>query len=77
MRFRILDSVENADWLEMRQALWPAPRERHVEEMRRWVASPDTKFALIAMDEETPRRGSWNALSENTQTNVILVQLVS
>jgi aminoglycoside 6'-N-acetyltransferase I len=41
-------SAQQAGWLALRQALWPAPREAHLAEMALMAANPQRFAAFIA-----------------------------
>ncbi|MEX5745603.1 aminoglycoside 6'-N-acetyltransferase [Massilia sp. X63] len=41
-------SVEQAGWLQLRMALWPADRAEHLQEMRELCAQPDRYAQFIA-----------------------------
>lgn len=45
-------SIDQAGWLELRQALWPqCPATDHVEDAAAIVAAPATKVVFVAYDE--------------------------
>jgi len=48
MRIARGTSAEHAGWLELRLALWPAPREEHLGEMALMAANPQRFAAFIA-----------------------------
>lgn len=41
-------SAEQAGWLSLRMALWPADRDEHLQEMRELCAQPDRYAQFIA-----------------------------
>jgi aminoglycoside 6'-N-acetyltransferase I len=45
-------SVEQAGWLELRQALWPQSRAEHVSEMSSLIASPNRFAQFVAYSTE-------------------------
>lgn len=61
-------SAEQAGWLELRRALWPAPREEHLGEMALMAANPQ-RFAVFVAYASAEAQGLAEAAIRTDHVN--------